>query len=93
MKPDLESIKLRVQETVDELFSEHLIPFKLTAYRVRTDGLGKYEVPFRDSRIHSIRFSWTDDGLSLKEVVRSAVLKQTKAIAIWKVLRSPMLAL
>jgi len=74
-----EAIKLKVQETVDELFGEHLIPFKLTAYKVNADGVGGYIVPFYDSRINSIRVSSKNgesfNGESFKEVVRAAVLK------------------
>lgn len=68
-----ERIKLKVQETVDELFGEHLIPFKLTAYKVNGDDLGGYIVPFYDSRLNSIRLS-LKNGESFKEVVRAAVL-------------------
>ena len=71
-------MKLGVQETLDELFCEHLIPFELTAHKVTADGPGEYEVPFYDSRIHSMRFSWTVGGSSFKEVVRAAVLDRTR---------------
>ena len=80
MKTDIEEVKLGVQETVDELFSEHLLPFELTAYNVSADDLGEYVVPFHDSRIHSIRFSWKD-GEYLKEVVRAAVLDRVKRVS------------
>lgn len=73
MKTDIENIKLRVQETLDELLNERLIPFKLTAYGVSADGPGEYIVPFYDSRIHSVGFSWRH-GRPLKEAVRAAVL-------------------
>jgi hypothetical protein len=79
MKTDRENMKLRVQETLDELLSERLIPFELTAQKVNADGLGEYEVPFYDSRIHSIRFSWKDGGF-FKEVVRAAVLDRVKSM-------------
>src|SRR2546421_5622949 len=79
MNPDSENIRLRVQTTLDDLNREHLIPFKLTAYGVTADGPGNYVVPFYDSRIHSFEFSWRDgDGLSFKDVVRSAVLKRVE---------------
>ena len=74
---DTQNIKLRVQETLDELFSEHLIPFELTAYKVNADGPGDYVVPFYDSRIDSMEFSCTEDG-SIKEIVRAAVLDRVK---------------
>jgi len=63
-----EHITLRVQETLDELFSEHLIPFALTAYKVSADGPGAYTIPFRESRIHSISFFWKNDE-SFKEAI------------------------
>ena len=78
MKVNTHNMKFEVQETLDELFGEHLIPFELTAQKVNADGPGEYEVPFYDSRIHSMRFSWQDDGASLKEVVRSAALDRAK---------------
>ena len=81
MKTDTEHIKLEVQETLDELLSERLIPFRLTAYQLTTDGPGEYQVPFYDSRIHSIRFSWRNGGPSCREVVRFAVLESTKRMS------------
>ena len=73
-------IRLRVQETLDELLSEGLIPFKLTAQKVNAEGPGKYVVPFYDSRIHSFRFSWSNCSLSFKEIVRTAVLERVKSM-------------
>jgi hypothetical protein len=58
MKPDIENMRLRAQETLDELFVAHLIPFELTAYNVNADGPGEYIVPFYDSRMNSICVSW-----------------------------------
>lgn len=64
---------------MDDLDREHLIPFKLTAHGVTADGPGNYVVPFYDSRIHSFQFSWADgDELSLKDIVRSAVLERVE---------------
>jgi len=80
MKTDTEGMMARAQETLDELLSEHLIPFELTAQKVNADGTGEYEVPFYDSRIHSIRFSCKDGGF-FKEAVRAAVLDQVKRIS------------
>ncbi len=83
MKPDIENMKLRVQETLDELFVAHLIPFALTAYKVNADGPGEYIVPFYDSRINSISVSWKGDE-SFKEAVRAAVLDRIRRM------RSPL---
>jgi len=54
---DILNLKLKVQDVLDELLSERLIPFGLTAQRVGQDCFGKYLTPFFDSRLHSIRFS------------------------------------
>ena len=68
------------QQVLDELLSQELIPFALTAYSVNTNGRGEYVVPFNDSRIHSFRFSWKE-GENFKEVVRAAVLERVNRIS------------
>lgn len=80
MKPDIENIRSKVQVTLDELISERLIPFRLTAHAISADGPGRYVVPFYDSRIHSFGFSWTDGDPSFNEVVRVAVLKRVQGM-------------
>jgi len=72
MNTDKEQITAWVQETLDELFSQGLIPFELTANEVKIEGR-EYVIPFNDHRLHSLRFSWTDNR-SFKEAVRSALL-------------------
>jgi hypothetical protein len=76
-----ENMKLTVQETLDELFSEHLIPFRLTAQKVNSDGCDEFSVPFHDSRIHSVTFCWKR-GRAFKEVVRAAVLERVARMSI-----------
>src|SRR5258705_7670444 len=71
---------IRVQQTLDELFSKGQLPFELTAYGVRKLGIDEYTVPFHDSRIHSITFT-LKTGASFKEVVRSAVLQRVAALS------------
>jgi len=71
---------LKVQRTLDELFSKGQLPFELTAYGVRKLGIDEYTVPFHDSRIHSITFT-LKTGASFKEVVRSAVLQRVAALS------------
>lgn len=73
-------IRVSVQETLDELLREHLIPFALTAQKVSEEPPGNYVVPFYDSRIHSFRFSWRDHGSALKEIIRTAVLERVKGM-------------
>jgi hypothetical protein len=72
--------RANVQQVLDKLFSEQLIPFALTAYGVNTNGRGEYVVPFKDSRIHSCRFSWKE-GEDFKEVVRAAVLERVNRMS------------
>jgi hypothetical protein len=69
-------MRRRVQETLDELLDESLIPFALTAYRISAEGPGKFLVPLCDSRIHSFGFSWTEGKQSFKNAVRTAVLSR-----------------
>ena len=73
-------MKSRIQETLDELLNEHLIPFPLIAHKVDLESRDEYVVPFYDSRFHSIRFSWTDCGRSLRETVRTAVLNRVSSM-------------
>ena len=81
VKPDIENIRAQVQVTLDELVSEHLIPFRLTAQAISANGPGNYVIPFYDSRIHSFTFSWNVESLSFKEVVRTAVLNRVRVMA------------
>ena len=78
---DVETTMLRVRETLDELFCERLIPFRLRAQKARGDGVGGYVIPFNDSRIHSIRFSWKN-GESFKEVVRAAIVDDLERMGL-----------
>ena len=78
MKLDMQNLRSKVQVTLDELLSEHVIPFKLTAHAVTGDGRGQYVVPFYDSRIPSFRFSWPDENSSFNDVIRAAVLDRVK---------------
>jgi hypothetical protein len=74
-------MKRTVQKTLDELLSEHLIPFALTAQKINEEEPGHYFVPFFDSRIHSFRFLWKDRASSLPEIIRIAVLDRVKGIS------------
>lgn len=80
MTQQMESIRSKIQVTLDDLLSEHLLPFKLIAQQIREEDPGTYEVPFYDSRLHSFKFSWTGESGSLEEVVRAAVLDRVRAL-------------
>ena len=51
-------MKLGAQETLDELFVESLIPFRLSARNVESLGMEEYIVRFHDSRLRSVDVSW-----------------------------------
>jgi hypothetical protein len=69
----LEKQKVEAQQTLDELFSEELLPFSMTAHELESIGSGEYIVRFHDSRLTSIDVSWVQ-GQCFKDVFRAAVL-------------------
>lgn len=80
MKTLIEAMKLGAQETLDELYAAHLIPFELSARVVESLGLEEYIVRFHDSRLPSIDVSCREDQ-SFKEVVRRAVLDRVSRMS------------
>lgn len=75
----LEVQKKEAQQVLDELFSERLIPFKLSAHIVEAIGSGEYIVRFNDSRLRSVDLSW-QEGQSFKDVFRTAVVERMKRL-------------
>ena len=75
-----ESHRVDAQHALDELFEEHLIPFKLSAQVVEAIGLQEYIIRFYDSRLNSIIVSWYQ-GLSFQAVCRAAVLERMKTFS------------
>jgi hypothetical protein len=73
MTTETQAMKLGAQETLDELFGQTLIPFRLSACNVESLGMEEYVVRFNDSRLHSIDLSWKS-GQSFKSVFRAAIL-------------------
>ena len=73
----VEEQKAEAQQALDELFSERLLPFKLSAHRVTSIGLEEYIVYFHDSRLRSLDISWCQ-GECFKDVFRAAVLERVK---------------
>jgi hypothetical protein len=67
------SMKLGAQQTLDELFVEGLIPFKLSARLVESIGMEEYIVRFYDSRLYSVDVSW-QQGEAFSAVFRTAIL-------------------
>ena len=58
MTTEIETMKVGAQQTLEELFAEGLIPFRLTARVVELIGVEEYIVRFHDSRLYSIDISW-----------------------------------
>jgi hypothetical protein len=73
MTTDIEAMKLGAQQTLDELFSASLIPFRLSAQFVESLGMEEYIVRFHDRRLNSIDVSWQRDQI-FKAVFRAAIL-------------------
>ena len=75
-----ETQKTEAQHALDELFSEHLLPFKLSANRVAPIGGEEYLIYFHDSRLPSIDISWCQ-GECFKDVFRVAMLERVKRLS------------
>jgi hypothetical protein len=76
----LEKEQAEAQQALDELFSEHLIPFNLSAQVIESIGGDEYIVRFHDSRLHSVDVS-CPQGQSFKEAFRAAVLERVKRLS------------
>ena len=73
----IEEHKAEAQQTLDDLFNEHLLPFELSARRVASIGGKEYTVYFHDSRLRSVDLLW-GPGECFKDVFRSAILERVK---------------
>ena len=71
----LDDRKTEAQQVLDELYSENLVPYKLTAYVAEMIGPATYVIRFHDSRIHCVDFSCRYEH-SFKDALRSAVLAE-----------------
>ena len=69
----LEDQRAEAQQALDELFSERLLPFKLSAQSVELVGFEDYIVLFHDSRLYSVDVVW-HEGESFKDAFRTALL-------------------
>jgi hypothetical protein len=69
----IEDKKAEAQQALDDLFSENLLPFKLSASRVACNGSEEYVVYFHDGRLPAVDVSWCQ-GERFKGVFRTAVL-------------------
>jgi hypothetical protein len=74
-----ENMKLKAQETLDELFLEGLLPFKFSARVIDYLGLEEYIVRFHDNRLRSVDVTWRT-GLPFKDIFRRAVLDRVSRL-------------
>ena len=86
MTTEIEAMKLGAQQTLDELFAESLIPFKLSARVVESIGEEEYIVRFHDSRLYSVDVS-CQRSQTFSTVFRVAILNRVARLNI-----VPMLA-
>jgi hypothetical protein len=81
MTTEIEAMKLGAQQTLDELFAESLIPFKLSARVVESIGEEEYIVRFHDSRLYSVDVS-SQPGQTFSTVFRAAILDRVARLRI-----------
>jgi hypothetical protein len=67
------SYQTKAQEALDDLFEDHLIPFKLIAHKVTDEGSHEYRIHFYDSRLHSIIVN-SEKTMPINQQVSAAVL-------------------
>ena len=72
MPRDPLTIEAEVQQVLDELWGEKLIPFALTVGKI-TKASDEYTILFHDARMHSVRVRLSN-GHPFRELVRAAVL-------------------
>ena len=65
------------QQALNELFTEGLVPFKLSARQVAPIGGDEYIVYFHDGPLHSLDISWCP-GECFKDLFRTAVLQRVE---------------
>jgi|SRR6185436_13237905 hypothetical protein len=79
MIEDVETMKLVVQQTLDELFVENLIPFKLSVRGMKSIGMEEYIIRFHESWLSSLDVSWPE-GQTFKLIFRTALLDRIARI-------------
>lgn len=77
--PDSLSLEKEAQQVLDELWSEKLIPFKLSVGKI-SKLTGEYVIHFYDSRIWTARVS-LGQGESWAGMVRAAVLARVAKLS------------
>ena len=81
MIEDVETMKSVVQQTLDELFVQNLIPFKLSVRGVKSIGMEEYIIRFHESWLSSLDVSWPQDH-SFQTIFRTATLDRVARLGI-----------
>ena len=68
--------KAQAQQTLDDMWAEHVIPFRLMAHELERGEPGCYTVHFRDVRVPSLFVYWDPQKGSFQSALR-AVVKNT----------------
>jgi hypothetical protein len=74
MTPDPPTSESEVQQVLDELWEEKLLPFALTIGKLTKDA-DTHTIHFHDSRIRTANIPFTEHQ-SFKDMVRAAVLQR-----------------
>jgi len=69
----LSKYRTDTQQVLDNLYNEHLIPFKLVAHNVTQEGSREFRISFYDSRLHSVVVE-AGQAAPIADQVRVAVL-------------------
>ena len=81
MIEDLEAMKIVVQQTLDELYVENLIPFKLSVRGLKSIGMEEYVIRFHESWLSSLDVSWPQDQ-RFSTTFRTAILNRVARLGI-----------
>lgn len=75
MTINIDAMKSEAQQTLDQLFAEGKLPFKLPVRVVEAIGTEEYIVRFNDSRLYSIDVS-CERGQRFDSVFTAAILER-----------------
>lgn len=79
MTPDPLTVESEVQQVLDELRNEGLLPFALTVGKL-TKEADEYTIHFHDSRIRTANIPLIE-GQSFRDRVRAAVLERVRRMS------------
>ena len=75
-----DKLTVEAQSLLDDLWTEELIPFQLTAHKVESLGQDEYIVRFYDTRLDSVDVSWKEPD-SFENAVKVAILARVARLS------------